>query len=101
MTSARSRVIVACQVAVRERDICVRNTSFPHHRYTSMYGCGILPLTYLSSTKQGKKLGHMSAKVVKNCRFFHLLRFLCMETIAKRAKQPVLSSVGEQVLAQY
>ncbi|MEO8957123.1 MAG: phage integrase N-terminal SAM-like domain-containing protein, partial [Ktedonobacteraceae bacterium] len=31
----------------------------------------------------------------------HLLRFLCMETIAKRAKQPVLSSVGEQVLAQY
>jgi integrase/recombinase XerC len=43
----------------------------------------------------------MSAKGEKNCRFFHLLRFLGMETIAKRAKRPTLSSVGEQVLAQY
>src|SRR5713101_6352629 len=66
-----------------------------------MYRCAILPLRYLSSSKPSKKPGHMSAKVGKNCRFFHLLRFLCMETIAKRAKQPVLSSVGEQVLAQY
>ena len=43
----------------------------------------------------------MSAKGEKNCRFFHLLRFLGIETIAKRAKRPTLSSVGEQVLAQY
>jgi integrase/recombinase XerD len=43
----------------------------------------------------------MSAKVIKNCRFFHLLRFLGMGTIAKRAKRPTLSSAGEQVLAQY
>jgi site-specific recombinase XerD len=42
----------------------------------------------------------MSAKGEKNCRFFHLLRFLGRETIAKRAKRPTLSSVGEQVLAQ-
>ncbi len=43
----------------------------------------------------------MSAKVVNDCRFFHLLRFLDMETIAKRAKQPVLSGVGERILAHY
>ena len=43
----------------------------------------------------------MSAKVVNNYRFFHLLRFLGMETIAKRAKQPALSGAGEQILAQY
>src|SRR5947209_2010987 len=43
----------------------------------------------------------MSAKVVNNRRFFHLLRFLGMETTAKRAKRPVLSNVGEQELAQY
>ena len=40
------------------------------------------------------------AKVMKNCRFFHLLRFLSMETITKRAKRPVLSA-GEQALVQY
>jgi hypothetical protein len=39
----------------------------------------------------------MSAKGEKNCRFFHLLRFLGRETIAKR---PTLSRVGEQVLVQ-
>src|SRR5229473_8246534 len=43
----------------------------------------------------------MSAKVVKNRRFFHLLRFLGMETTTKRAKRPLLSVAGEQVLAQY
>ncbi|HYU74259.1 MAG TPA: tyrosine-type recombinase/integrase [Ktedonobacteraceae bacterium] len=43
----------------------------------------------------------MSAKVVENGHFFHLLRFLDMETIAKRAKQSVLSGVGEHILAQY
>jgi integrase/recombinase XerD len=43
----------------------------------------------------------MSAKVVKNCCFFHLLRFLGMEIIAKRAKRPSLSESGEQALKQY
>jgi integrase/recombinase XerD len=43
----------------------------------------------------------MSAKVLKNGHFFHLLRCLRMETTAKRAKRPVLSNIGEQVLAQY
>src|SRR6266705_3275796 len=43
----------------------------------------------------------MSAKVVKNCRFFHLLRFLDMEMTAKRAKRPALSEAGEQALKQY
>ena len=78
-----------------------RNTPFPHHLYTSIYGCDILSLTYLSNTKGRKKPGHMSAKVVKNWRFFHLLRFLGMETIAKRAKRPTLLGTGEHVLAQY
>jgi integrase/recombinase XerC len=54
-----------------------------------------------SATFPWKHLGHMSAKVVTNCRFFHLLRFLDMETIAKRAKRPSLSETGEQVLKQY
>jgi len=43
----------------------------------------------------------MSAKVVDNCRFFHLLRFLGMETNAKRAKRPDLSEAGELALKQY
>ena len=43
----------------------------------------------------------MSAKVVKNYRFFHLLRFLGMETIAKRVKQPALSATGEEALKDY
>jgi integrase/recombinase XerD len=66
-----------------------------------MDGCGILPLTYLSSTKHRKKLGIMSAKVMKNWRFFHLLRFLDMQTTAKRAKRPSLSTPGERALTQY
>src|SRR5690348_9948206 len=45
------------------------------HLYTFMDGYGILPLRYLSSSKPHKQLGDMSAKVVKNGRFFHLLRF--------------------------
>jgi integrase/recombinase XerC len=43
----------------------------------------------------------MSAKVVNNRRFFHLLRFLSMETITKRTKRPALSATGEQALKQY
>lgn len=43
----------------------------------------------------------MSAKVVKNGRSFHLLRFLGMETIAKRAKRPDVPETGEQVFKQY
>ena len=43
----------------------------------------------------------MSAKVAKNCRFFHLLRFLDMETITKRANRPALSGTGEHVLEQF
>jgi hypothetical protein len=66
-----------------------------------MYGCGILPLRYLSSSKQRKNLGNMSAKMVKKHRFFHLLRFLGMETTTKRAKQLASSEVGEQALKQY
>jgi integrase len=31
-----------------------KHTPFPRHLYTSMYGCDILPLTYLNSTKKGK-----------------------------------------------
>ena len=78
-----------------------RKTPLPHQLYPFMVGCSILPLRYRSFTKARKKLGNMSAKGEKNCCFFHLLRFLGMETIAKRAKRPTLSSVGEQVLAQY
>jgi transcriptional regulator with XRE-family HTH domain len=40
--------------------------------FLSIYA--ILPLRYLSSTKRRKRLGLLSAKVSKNCRFLHLLR---------------------------
>src|SRR5260370_13215744 len=73
----------------------------PQYQYTFIFRYDILPLRYLSSTKQGKIPGRMSAKGVKNYRFFHLLRFLCMEAITKRAKRPTLSGTGEQVLVQY
>jgi integrase/recombinase XerD len=43
----------------------------------------------------------MSAKVAENYRFIRLLRYLCMKTIAKRAKQPPLSEAGEHSLAHY
>src|SRR6266700_1333100 len=43
----------------------------------------------------------MSAKVANNCCFFHLLRFLHMETTSKRAKRPAVSETGEHVLTQY
>jgi hypothetical protein len=76
------------------------HTPLPHNLYTSISRCAILPLRYRSLTKARKKLGNMSAKGEKNCRFFHLLRFLGRETNAKRAKRPTLSSVGEQGLAQ-
>jgi hypothetical protein len=33
---------------------CRTDSPFPHQHYTSIYGCGILPLTYLSSAKTGK-----------------------------------------------
>src|SRR6266567_8103122 len=34
-----------------------KSPAFPHHRYTSMYGCAILPLRYLSSSNHRKKPG--------------------------------------------
>jgi hypothetical protein len=40
-------------------------------------------------------------KVGKKYHFFHLLRFLDMETTAKRAKQPPLPDIGEKSLQQY
>ena len=61
----------------------------------------MLPLRYLSSSKSGKNIGDMSAKVTKNYRFLHLLRCLSVKTTAKRANRPALSRTGEQTLAQY
>jgi hypothetical protein len=51
-----------------------RLTPLPHNLYTSIFRCDILPLRYLSSTKPRKKPGHLSAKSVRKCCFFHLLR---------------------------
>jgi len=62
------------------------HSPLPHDQYTFIFRCAILLLRYLSSSKPRKKLELLPAKVVNNGHFFHLLRVVCMETIAKRAK---------------
>lgn len=62
------------------------------------YRCAILPLRYPGGQRADKNPGRSSAQAAKNCRFFHLRRFLGMETIAQRATQPDVFEAGAQAL---